>query len=166
MEDVHRLHCSPELPVLWSFRGVVILSYCKFLSRQHLNVVKYMSAIRYSFLLTLVTVHKSSKAKYTYIGVNCIALRMLICMLFWLKKRCKYSCGLAWLFMYVILLHRLCLVCHMIYIPLNVFDEYLSQRHCNFINQSFCPPPLLNRICGIINPRFLLICCKSKTPCF
>lgn len=88
--DVHRLHCSPELTVLWSFRGVVILSYYKLLSRQRLKVLKYRSAIRYSFLLTLVTVHKSSKAN-TYIGVNCTELCMLICMLFWLEKRYKYS---------------------------------------------------------------------------
>lgn len=90
MEDVHRLHCSPELPVLWSFRGVILLSYCKFLSRQRLKVLKYRSAIRYGFLLTLVTVHKSLKAN-TYIGVNCTALCMLICMLFWLEKRYKYN---------------------------------------------------------------------------
>lgn len=155
MEDVHRLHCSPELPVLWSFRGVVILSYCKFLSRQRLKVLKYRSAIRYGFLLTLVTVHKSLKAN-TYIGVNCTALCMLICMLFWLEKKIqlqslKSYCELAWLFMYVITLQRLYLVCHVIYIPLNVFDEYLSQRHCNSINPT---PHPLNCLCGIINPRF------------
>lgn len=121
MEDVYWLYCLFELLVLWLFRGVVILLYCKFF----LNVVKYMSVIRYSFFFILVIVYKLLKVKYIYIGVNCIVLCMFICMLFWFKKRCKYSCGFVWFFMYVILFYCLCFVCYMIYILLNVFDEYL-----------------------------------------
>lgn len=64
--------------------------------------------------------------------------------------------------MYVITLQRLYLVCHVIYIPLNVFDEYLSQRHCNSINPT--PHPLTAYVASLI--QGFLICFKSKTPCF
>lgn len=87
--------CSPTALLTWTTGSVVIQRsgnpvILQFLSRQRLKVLKYRSAIRYGFLLTLVTVHKSSKAN-TYIGVNCTELCMLICMLFWFEKRYKYS---------------------------------------------------------------------------